>query len=187
MKWKLISVLLVCSVFVAGCSGTTKLDPGLQLRARLLSATGYSFSTQVNADFGENVYSFEMDCQVDSQGAVAFCVTAPESISGITGNLNGQGGELTFDGTALAFDLLADGRFSPVSAPWLLVHTLHEGFITSCADLLTGVMLTIDESFRDDALTLHIYLGADTLPSGAEVFCDGQRVLSMTVNNFVFL
>ena len=158
----------------------------MNLRAKLLASAGYSFTTEVNADFGDKTYTFGMDCQVDSQGGVSFCVTSPEVIAGISGKINGQGGALTFDGTALAFELLANGRLSPVSAPWLLVHTLHEGYMTSCAKLQSGVMLTIDDSYRDDALTLNVYLGEDDLPSGAEIFCDGTRILSMSVTNFVF-
>ncbi len=163
------------------------LDRGMALRAKLLSSDGYSFSTEVTADFGEKTYSFNMDCVVDTQGTVNFCVTAPEPISSITGKLNGQGGALTFDDAVLAFDLLANGRLSPVSAPWLLVHTLHEGYMVSAAELDSGVLLCVDDSYRDDALNLNIYLDEENLPTGAEVFCEGQRVLSMTVRNFVFL
>ena len=93
---------------------------------------------------------------------------------------------MTFDDTALAFELLANGRLSPVSAPWLLVHTLHEGYIVSGTRLDSGMMLSINDSYRDDAMTLNIYLGDDDLPTGAEVFCNGERILSMTVGNFVF-
>ena len=178
--------MLVCLLLLNGCSSTDELDRGMALRAKLLSSNGYSFTTEVNADFGERSYAFGMDCKVDSAGTVNFSVTAPEAISGITGKLNGQGGALTFDDTALAFELLANGRFSPVSAPWLLVHTLHEGYMVSSAKLDTGVMLSIDDSYRDDALTLNIYLDDNDLPTGAEVFCEGEKILSMIVRNFIF-
>ena len=158
----------------------------MALRAKLLSSNGYSFTTEVDADFGENTYTFGLDCQVDRQGNVIFQVNAPEAIAGITGKMSSQGGALTFDDTALAFELLANGRFSPVSAPWLLVHTLHEGYMVSSAKLDTGVMLSIDDSYRDDALSLHIFLDDDDLPTGAEVFCDGEKILSMSVKNFIF-
>ena len=179
--------MLAVLVLLSGCSGAaTELDDAMAFRAKLLSSNGYSFTTEVMADFGETTYTFAMDCQVDSQGAVKFCVTTPDSIAGISGELNAQGGKLTFDDAALAFDLLADGKLSPVSAPWLLVHTLQEGYLTSCAKLQSGLMLCIDDSYRDDALTFNIYLDNSDLPTGAEVFCEGQRILSMTVENFAF-
>jgi len=36
------------------------------------------------------------------------------TISGITGSLSQNGGKLTFDDKALAFDVMADGLVSPV-------------------------------------------------------------------------
>lgn len=186
MKIRLASVMVACLFLLIGCSKTEEPDRGMALRAKLLSSNGYSFTTEVNADFGDKTYTFGLDCQVDSQGSVGFTVIAPEGIAGITGKLSAQGGALTFDDTALAFEFLANGRLSPVSAPWLLVHTLHEGYIVSGTSLDSGMMLSINDSYRDDAMTVNIYLGDDDLPTGAEVFCEGQRILSMTVENFIF-
>ena len=57
-----------------------------------------------------------MDCQCDSQGDLTFAVTAPETITGITGKVSDAGGKLTFDDTALQFDLMAEEQVTP-SAP----------------------------------------------------------------------
>ena len=162
------------------------MTPALDLRARLIAAEWYTFDTQVTADYGDKLYTFEMSCQVDHAGNVEFAVTAPDTIAGIMGTMDEKSGNLTFDGTALAFALLAEGRVSPVSAPWLMVHTLHYGYITSCVKTEQGYIAYIDDSYENDALNLSVWIGQDGLPTGAEIFWQGRRVLSLTVRNFSF-
>lgn len=174
-------------ILLPGCAGGgDTLGQAMDLRSRLLSSGGYTFDTEITADFGDKVYTFAMNCRADNAGNVAFTVTAPDTIAGITGVMDAQGGKLTFDGTALAFELLADGRLSPVSAPWVLVHTLHFGYITSCAQTDSGLMVSVNDSYEDDALNLCVYLSEDGLPAGAEIFWNGSRILSLTVKNFTF-
>lgn len=185
---KLVVLLLSFLLgLLPGCSrGKDATAQAMDLRARLLSSNGYTFETEVTADFGDKVYSFAMNCRGDNAGNVTFIVTLPETIAGISGVIDSNGGKLTFDDVALTFELLADGRLSPVSAPWVLVHTLHYGYITSCAQTDAGALLSINDSYEDDALNLSVYLGQDGLPVGAEIFCDGSRILSLSVNNFTF-
>lgn len=187
MKKKLLLCFLLLWAILPGCQ--TREDPveqALELRSRLVSSDGYTFDAEITADFGDKVYEFGMRCQADSGGNLSFTVTAPQSIAGITGRIDGQGGKLTFDDKALAFELLAEGRLSPVSGPWVLVHTLHFGYITSCAQAENGVTVYINDSYEDEALNLSVYLGSDGLPTGAEIFWQGSRVLSLTVRNFIF-
>lgn len=187
MKTRVISLLAVVIIIMTGCKTKTDgLDRAMALRSKLLSSSGYSFDADITADYGDRLYTFSMNCRVDDSGTVAFTVTAPETLAGISGNIGENGGALTFDDTALAFDLLADGQFSPVSAPWLLVHTLCSGYLTSCAEIEGGWMLSIDDRYEDDALNLTVYLGADGLPFAAEAAWQGRRILSLTVKNFTF-
>jgi hypothetical protein len=187
MKSKLLLWFVLFCVLLPGCDGSSDpIAPAMELRSRLVSSAGCSFDVWITADYGEALYTFEMQCQSDDAGNVAFTVTAPETIAGITGTVSQQGGKLTFDHTALAFELLADGGFSPVSAPWVLVHTLRSGYITSCAESENGTLVSIGDSYEDDALNLSVWLGLDGLPTGAEVFWQGRRVLSLSVKNFSF-
>lgn len=183
---RFLPLLLV--LFLTGCSGTnSQMDRALFLRSSLEKGSGCSFSCTVTADYGDKLYSFGMDCVVDSQGSLSFTVTAPETIAGITGSVSEDGGKLTFDDVALAFELMADNLLSPVSAPWLLVHTLRSGYLTSCG-LENGVLrLSIDDSYEDDAAHLDIWLDESDLPARGEIFWDGRRILSVEVNNFAFL
>ena len=187
MKKQFVLWFSLLCMLLPGCSGRGEsLDPALALRSRLLSADAYSFDTRITADYGDKVYTFDMNCQVDNTGQVTFSVTAPQTIAGITGTVSAQGGKLTFDDTALAFELLADGQFSPVSAPWVLVHTLHHGYITSVADADSGYMVMINDRYDEDVLNLSVWLDHNGLPAGAEIFWRDRRVLSLTVKNFSF-
>ena len=185
---KLVVLLLSFLLgLLPGCGGgKDAIAQAMDLRARLLSSNGYTFDTEVTADFGDKVYTFAMNCRADNAGNVTFTVILPETIAGISGVIDSNGGKITFDDVALAFGLLADGRLTPVSAPWVLVHTLHYGYITACAQTDSGVMISINDSYEDEALNLSVYLGRDGLPAEAEIFWNGRRVLSLTVKNFTF-
>ena len=129
----------------------------------------------------------ELHCEYIPEGASTVEVLSPETIAGITGTIAGQEGKLTFGDTALAFELLAEGRLSPVSAPWVLIHTLHQGYLTACSETDSGLVLSINDRYEENALNLSVYLGDDDLPTGAEIFWEGSRILSLTVANFSFL
>lgn len=188
MKRRLIPIITVLVVLFCGCKrGNDGLDRALELRSKLLSSAGCRFDADIVADYTDRVYTFSMNCQSDPEGTVSFIVTAPETIAGISGKAGRNGGQLIFNETALAFELLADEQYSPVSAPWLLVHMLRTGYLTSCVRIESGWIISIDDSFHDDALNLTVYLGEGDLPVGAEVSWRGRRILSLTVKNFTFL
>lgn len=182
MKWAAV----VCLVLLfTGCSSeNSELDRGMALRSKLLSADSISFDAEITADYGDKIHSFSMECRADSLGNLNFAVTAPETISGITGTVTQEGGKLTFDETALHFDLMADETLSPVSAPWVMMKTLRSGYLKSAGMEEESLRLTIDDSYEDDALQLDIWLDGNDLPLLAEILQDGRRILSLRVSNF---
>lgn len=185
---KKAAVLLLAAVLLTGCTNADReIEQAMELRDKLLSGSGCSFSATVTADYGDELYTFSMDCQADSLGKVAFAVKAPETIAGITGTMSENGGKLTFDDTALQFDLMAEESLSPVSAPWVLVKTLRSGYITSACTEEEQLRLSIDDSFEDDALRLDIWLDGNRNPVRAEILHDGVRILTMDIENFQIL
>lgn len=174
-------------VLLTGCAGRkAELDRAMTLRARLL-ASGCSFDADITADYGDEIYTFSVTCEGDSRGTLGFQVTEPESIAQITGIISEEGGKLTFDGTALAFPLLADGQLSPASGPWILLKTLRGGYLTA-AGMEEGLLrLTIDDSYEEDALQLDIWLNDEDQPVRADILYDGRRILAMEVSNFQLL
>lgn len=182
---KKVWALLILLCLLTGCSdGSSEMERGLALRDRLLSASSCGFDADITADYGDKVYTFSMKCTADARGDMTFTVTAPETIAGITGSVSEAGGRLTFDQTALQFDLMADDQVTPVSAPWILLKTLRSGYITSTTREDDLLRLTIDDSYEEDALHLDIWLDADDIPSRAEILYDGRRILSLSVANF---
>lgn len=184
---KKLAVFLCLAVFLSGCGGKNReLHKGMELRTKLLAAQAVSFDAEITADYGDAVHMFSMACESDELGNLTFSVTAPETVAGITGKIGSEGGALTFDGTALYFDMLPEGQISPISAPWILLKTLRSGYLTSAGKDRERTMLTIDDSYEDDALTLDIWLDDKDFPEEAEVLYKGRKILSLKVSNFVF-
>lgn len=185
---KRIAALAMILVMLTGCTGNNDaLDRAMAFRAKLLAGNGCAFDAVIAADYGDTVSEFTVSCTGDEQGAVTFTVSQPQSISGISGKLSAEGGKLTFDDTALAFELLADGQVTPVSAPWLLIRTLRGGYVVSCGTEGEQLRLSIDDSYADDALHLDIWLGEGDLPVRAEILYKERRILSLDIKNFQIL
>ena len=180
---KVLPLLLAVALF-AGCSQTPKeMERAMALRTRLLQASSCTFDTEITADYGETLHVFRMNCAADAEGGVTFCVTAPESIAGITGTLSKGGGALTFDDTALYFDLLAEEQLSPISAPWVLIKALRGGYLTS-AGVENGLLrVSVNDSYADDALNLDVWLNSDDIPQRADICYAGKRILSLKLEN----
>lgn len=182
---KKVGALLILLCFLSGCSGASKeIERGMALRSKILKASECSFDAAITADYGDKLYSFSMACQADTQGNLTFTVTAPETLAGISGRVGSDGGKLTFDDTALQFNLMADGQVTPVSAPWVFLKTLRSGCLTSAGTEDGVLRLSIDDSYADDALHLDIWLDGEDLPARAEILYGGRRILSVAVTNF---
>ena len=181
---KKVLPLLLAVVLLTGCCQTPKeVERALALRTRLLQASSCTFDAEITADYGEVIQTFAMNCAADPQGGVSFRVTGPKSIAGITGTLSKQGGALTFDETALYFNLLADGQLSPVSAPWVLVSALRGGYLTSAGMEGELLRVSVNDSYEDDALNLDVWLDSSDIPQRADICYAGKRILSLKLEN----
>ncbi len=176
---------LTALMLFAGCTGKRdELDRAMKLRATLLGCLGCSFDVTVTADYGDEVFEFAMRCETGGRGDVDFTVTKPESIAGISGSISSGEGKLTFDDTALQFSLMADGQVTPVSGPWIFMKTLLGGYLTAANEEGELLHLTINDSYEEDALQMEIWLNDDNVPVCGEIFYEGRRIVTMTVENF---
>jgi len=181
-------VLILTAVLLLGCQRQGEdLNNALSIRNKLLSSNGYQFDAVISADYGDKIYTFGMTCVVTGDGALSFTVTSPESISGITGKISDSGGALTFDDKILAFETIADGLVSPVTAPWLILHTLRGGYIQSACREDGLLHLTIDDSYQENDVETEIWLDSNDLPLRGEITWKGRRILTVDVKNFVYL
>lgn len=180
--------LLLMVILFCGCdAGGSEMDRALALRERVLKSNGCTFEAVITADYGDKIYTFTMLCQADASGTLSFQVTDPESISGIAGAISEKGGQLAFDDTVLAFELLADGQLSPVSAPWIFLHTLRSGYLNACGEDGMGLRIEIDDSYAEDALHLSIWTDENDLPIRTEILWQGRRILAIDVRAFAYL
>ncbi len=181
---KRIFLVLLCVLIFTGCTGKKdELDQVMALRGQLLSEKNCSFDAQITADYGETAQQFQLACQ-SNQNNVAFEVKAPASIAGIQGSISEDGGKLTFDDHILAFELLAEGEISPVTAPWILLGALRNGCITSCGREKEYLRVSVDDSYDADALHLDIWLNQENQPVQADIMWKELRILSMKIENF---
>ncbi len=184
---KTIAILLCIMLLLSGCSSQDgDIDSAMALRSQLQRQEA-SFDALITADYGDTLHSFTTSCTVHTDGSLDFTVRSPEAIAGIAGTLSGSGGALKFEDQALAFPMLADGQISPVSAPWVFMNTLKSGYLTSAGREGEYLRLAIDDSYRDDALHMDIWLDSDGNPVRGEILWQGRRILSVAVTNFHFL
>ena len=181
---KRFGAVILLVLFLSGCGGASgEMNRSLMLREKLQKGSCV-FTAKVTADYGDKLYIFTLNCVGDAQGDLSFTVEEPESISGITGRITGAGGELTFEDTALSFPLMADGQVTPVSGPWLLLKTLRSGYLSSAGMDGEYLRLCMDDSYRDDALHLDIWVNGENMPVKAEILYSGRKILSLEVASF---
>ena len=182
---KRISSLMVLLVLLTGCNnGENTLDRAMEFRSQILKAESCCFKAEITADYGDKLQIFSVACEGDGQGNLGFTVISPEEISGISGTIVENIGNLSFGDTALSFPLLADGHLSPVSAPWVFLQTLRSGYITSAGMDEELLRVTIHDSYAEDALVLDVWFDVQNVPVRGEILYDGRRILSLNVGNF---
>lgn len=182
-----IAALLV-TFLLAGCSNAgSEISRAVALRDALLKGGGCTFTALVTADYGDATYTFKMYCQADSGGNLTFEVLEPDTISGITGSISDAAGQLTFDDQALMFEMLADGQITPVSGPWLLIHTLRSGYISACGKDGEGIHIQIDDSYYGDSLQSDVWTDGNDMPIRAEFLWQGKRIVSIDVVDFLIV
>ena len=185
---KIFAPLLLILGILSGCVGRNpELEQAADLRTKLLASNGCSFEGEIVADYGDILHTFQMSCEVDNTGRLDFTVTAPETISGITGYISQEGANLTFKEKVLAFPMLADGEISPVCAPWLFINSLRGGYISGCSKDADGLHIYLDDSFFDNPIKIEVKIDQNSVPTHCEFIWQNRRILSLKINNFDIL
>ena len=180
--------LVLAFMMLSGCKNQNEeLNQVLQMREKLQQSNGCSFSADITADYGDKIYVFGMDCLSDNQGSLSFTVKNPETIVGITGHIDASNGKITYDDKVLLFEKIVDGQIAPITVPWLIVKTLHSGYITAAGKDENYIHATINDTYDEQALELEFWFNEDCCPERCEVLWQGRRVLSAKVENFVIL
>lgn len=181
-----ICLFLLIFMF-SGCSADSSIDPAMNLRDRLIKSDGCSFTADITADYGDELIKFKIDCLFDKQGNMTFSVIEPETIENIEGRVDVNGGAVTFDGSVLAFPVLADDLITPVSSPWFIIHTLRSGYLVACGKYKNGYQIKLDDSFTDHMIRVDLWTDENMNINSGEVLWDGKRIITLQVSRFSFL
>lgn len=184
---RFFAILSIC-MLLSGCGKTDhQMTNILSFREVLLSSEECTFQANITADYGKQTYSFAVDCSADKDGNLQFSVLSPESIAGIAGRINGQGGQLIFDDTVLAFPLLAEGLLSPISGPWIFMNALRSGYIISCGKQEDDIRVTLNDTYSEDAFRVDVLMDGENIPHTAEIYWNNACVLSISIENFRYM
>ena len=177
-------ILPLFIVFLLGCSGPEPaMEAALDLRSRCLASPAVRFRAEIRADYITGFEEFTLDCETSPDGAVAFRVASPEEIADICGTVRQDEGTVEFDGAVLAYPLMAQGRLSPLSGPWVVMKAIRSGCIIAAGQEGELTRITIDDSYADNALTVDVWLEEGQVIQ-AEVAWEGLRCLVMTFDDF---
>ena len=114
LRKKLTALLLALPALLCACAGKpAKQDlaqPALDFRQALLE-NGCSFEAEITADFEDYVYSFTLSCEEDSDDSMQMRILAPDTLAGITAQIEGERAKLVFGDTEAAFGTLPGSVF----------------------------------------------------------------------------
>lgn len=180
---KFLWVLCVV-MMLSGCgSELDPMDRAISLR-KALQQRECCFVAVITADYGDKLYTFRMDCRMDAARTLHFTVLEPDTISGISGTVTADGGKIEFTDTLLTFPTIADGQITPVSSPWVVMNTLCSGYIQYCGNDGDGLRICVNDSYREDALTLEIWTNSELMPVCCEILYGGKRIVTVEIREF---
>jgi len=172
-------------ILLSGCGNShSPLDQALQLRETILKASTISFCADITADYGSEIYTFQMECTEKSEGDMTFTIISPDTIAGITGTISEDQPAFTFDDKILAFPPLADGQITPVMAPHVLLKILRGGYISACSSESDGYCIYLDDSYLENQLHVQVYTNTDFIPIRAEIVYNDYRILSLDISKY---
>ena len=179
------------ALLLAGCGRLEVSEAeqlALEIRGEYLELERCSASLEITADYGQRVYQFEMDAQVQGEDAV-LTLTAPETVAGLTARWAGEAGTLEYDGVAVETGSLDPEGLEPVSAFPVLLEAARSGYLTACALEEDGAVLRVDcgdpagTPGQGTETTLWFDCGTHALLRG-EIRVDGFRVIGCTCLEF---
>lgn len=185
MRHTLAWILTLALLMLPGCASEEKtLEPAICFRADLLNAGGCSFTAQVSADYDDLVYELTMTCTSDDQ-VTRITVTDPSSISGITADIANATGTVTFDGMALDFGVLADGRLAPLAAPGIAVESWISAYIASAGEEDDSYRVCYENGYEDEKIIIDTWFTPEgKIPCYAELRTDSRCLVKLTITDF---
>lgn len=181
-----LTLLLLCLCFLTACKGEeSALSQANLFRAELLSNGGCAFTVDIQADFGQGIHSFTVECDSTSEGVLTMEVLSPETIAGICATVEGDTGKLQYEGLSLTFGMLADDTISPVSAPGILADCWLSEFVLSAGKEGERYRASYEKKISGKVLLLDTYF-ENGVPISAEICYNNMRIIHMEIRDFSY-
>ncbi len=173
---------------LSGC-GSKTID-GESIRAHYEKLEGFTAQIKILSDLDNSVLEYVMEYVYNKDGNDTFTVSAPESLNGISGSIAGDGSEgfsLQYDGMALDDAMPQRTGLSPADGFFALLCDLKNEEPAQIwtenvsVDTLTALRYEYD---RNGVKTeKQVWLSKDLQPVCAELFADGDRVITIQVTD----
>lgn len=188
MRHTEIAVLMTLLLPLCACSGAggeETLQKAIDFRADVLNAPSCAYTAEVNADYGDVVYEFTMDCSLNADGTTAVTVTAPDTIAGITAEISGGDGTVTFADMALDFGTMAEGNITPVAAPAVIGECWRSAYIASAGEEDGNYRVRYEYDYEDEQLLVDTWFSPEkNIPIYSEICYNEACVLKITISDF---
>lgn len=173
-RW-LAAVLMMLLLPLSACSAgeTDELQTPMAFRTALLSAGECSFTAQMRVDLEDRLYDVTLECECSADGSARLTVLAPDTIAGISAQLQQGRGTLDYDGMAVDFGLLPQTELAPIAIPALVVAYWREAYIDSAGWEDETLRVTYDNDMDDEQIIVDTWFDAQQTPIYAEVSVDG--------------
>lgn len=186
---KLAAFALMMTLLFSACK-TAANDPGqaaLDIRTRLLADGGISLCADIQADFGEKVYDYRLECDYSCDGSSTVTVVEPDIISGISATVSQEGTSLSFDCISLNTGTLEGTELSPMGALPAMAEAWCSGYISNtCAAQIDGAdcyFVSYLTGSGSDELEIRTWFDKTALlPVYGEIVSDGSVVIYASFN-----
>ncbi len=186
MRRRIGICLLAAALSLAGCGGPDDaVQRALDMRTDLLGAGSCTFSAEVSADLGDRVCAFTLDCAYSApDDSATLTVTAPDTLAGIRASVTGEGARVAFEDTRLELGTPPGGGPAPLELPRILGGAWASGYIESESELPEGFLATYRTGYGEEELLVCTWFNEQGVPTEAEVYDGGTRVLSAELTGF---
>lgn len=154
----------------------------MDFRQALLE-NGCSFEAEITADFEDYVYSFTLSCEEDSDGSMQMRILAPDTLAGITAQIEGERAKLVFGDTEAAFGTLSGLGISPMAAPAYLAQAWRSGYMQFSGTEDGALHVTYLCGYGEDEIRVDTWF-SDGAPVRADLSCDGHTTVQIDVTDF---
>ena len=184
---KLLALMIILTLLTA-CSPAknNNADKMAEIRMDFIAAERLELTVGITADYGNRVYDFRVKYTGNPQkGQIE--ILAPESIAGITAEVDISGITLIYDGARLETGRLLENDLSPVEAIPMLISGWQQSIIKLLSseklDSYDTLSMTTDITETTQAKT---WFDANTLlPIRSEISENGKMVIQCEFENVI--